>query len=202
MSKKDRQIQSVEVNKPPIVSPITAAAAAGAPRIGHSLQIATNLQLVGSPFPPPEIIRQYNQVTQGLGERLVKMAEDEATHRRTIEATMVESQRTDLLAYRRSELVGQIFGLTIGVAAIGGATYMAVHGAQWAASFIGTGGVTGVVTAFILGRNMLLKQRRQEFEQQQQALQQQAQQQQALQQQVLQQHQKLSVQQQDLEARP
>jgi hypothetical protein len=46
---------------------------------------------------------------------------------------------------------------------------MAVHGAQIAASFLGTGGVTGLVTAFILGRNFLLKQKQQDFDQLQKA---------------------------------
>jgi hypothetical protein len=42
---------------------------------------------------------------------------------------------------------------------------MALHGAQLAASFLGTGGVTSLVTAFILGRSFFLKQKKQEFEQ-------------------------------------
>src|SRR5207245_2145334 len=77
-------------------------------------------------------------------------------------------QTEDQKAYRRSELLGQIFGLLIGIGAIAGAVICAVKGAQIAASFIGTTGVTGLVTAFILGRSYLLKLRQQEIDQQQQ----------------------------------
>ena len=82
---------------------------------------------------------------------------------------VIAIQGRDQSAYRRSEFLGQVFGLAIGIAAIGSATYMAVHGAQLAASVIGTGGVTGLVTAFIVGRHTLLKQRKQEFQQQMEA---------------------------------
>lgn len=33
------------------------------------------------PLPPPEILRQYNDVMPGLGERIVQMAENEQAHR-------------------------------------------------------------------------------------------------------------------------
>ena len=105
-----------------------------------------------------------------MAERLIKMAEDEAAHRRKMEAEVIAIQGRDQSAYRRSEMFGQIFGLAIGLTAIVGATYMGIHGAQISASIIGTGGVTGLVTAFILGRTMLLKQRQQDYDQQQKML--------------------------------
>jgi uncharacterized membrane protein len=94
------------------------------------------------------------------------MAEEEVMHRRAIERESIAVQARDQISYRRSELFGQVFGLLIGIAAIGGAVYCATHGAQVAGSIIGTGGVTGLVTTFILGRNLLLKQRQQEFQHQ------------------------------------
>jgi uncharacterized membrane protein len=121
---------------------------------------------MSGPIPPPEMLRQYEQLRPGLVDKVIKMAEDEAGHRRASEMEAIAIQSRDQIAYRRSELLGQIFGLAIGVVAILSAAYMAVHGAQLAASIIGTGGVTGLVTAFIAGRAILLKQREQEFQQQ------------------------------------
>lgn len=110
------------------------------------------------------MIAKYNAVIPGLGDRLVRMAEEEAAHRRSVEIEVVQIQGRDQKAYRLSELLGQIFGLAIGLSAILGAVHAATHGAQWAGSFIGTAGVTGLVSAFILGRRYLGQQKEQEFQ--------------------------------------
>ncbi len=47
---------------------------------------------------------------------------------------------------------GQIFGLTIGLTAILSGTFASVNGYPWAGTFIGAGGVAGLVSAFIAGR--------------------------------------------------
>jgi uncharacterized membrane protein len=147
-------------------APLTSAVAATMP-IVYSAQIAHSQQISG-PLPPPELLKQYDALSPGTAARIIKMAEDEAEHRRRMENEVLAIQSRDQIAYRRSEMLGQAFGLGIGVAAIAGAVIAAVHGAQIAAAFIGTGGVTSLVTAFILGRSFLLKQKQQEFEQQRQ----------------------------------
>ena len=147
-------------------SPLTSAVTATMP-IVYSAQIA-HMQASG-PLPHPDVLRQYEDVSPGLVERIVKMAEDEAEHRRNIEMQIIDVQSRDQKAYRKSELLGQVFGLLIGLSAITGAVVCAVNHAQIAAAFIGTSGVTGLVTAFIMGRTLLMKQKEQEFRQQQSA---------------------------------
>jgi hypothetical protein len=49
--------------------------------------------------------------------------------------------------------LGQIFALVIGLSAIGCATYVILQGHEWAGSIIGVGGITGLVTAFIKGKD-------------------------------------------------
>ena len=145
---------------PPIYQPIEPLA--------HqiiSAQFAAS-QHISGPIPSPEMLRQYEQLKPGMIDWIVKMADDEAVHRRSTEAQAIEIQGRDQKAYRRSELLGQIFGFAIGVTALVCATIMGVHGAQWSASIVGGGGVTGLVTAFIVGRNTYLKQRDQEIKQQ------------------------------------
>jgi hypothetical protein len=71
-----------------------------------------------------------------------------------------------LVAYRRSEILGTVCGLLIGFAAIGGCVYLGVHGAQTTGSFLGTTGVTGLVSCFIVGRYSLAKQRQADFDRQ------------------------------------
>jgi uncharacterized membrane protein len=121
-------------------------------------------QQSNGPIPPPEMLRQYDAALPGLAARIVEMAEAEAAHRRQIETKTVDTQVSDLARFRQNELLGQVFGLAIGVVALTCATYAAVNGAQWAGSIIGSAGVTGLVTAFILGRHYLIKQRQQEIE--------------------------------------
>lgn len=154
--KQDKGIASVP-------SPVTSAAMTAMPVI-YSQQIAVQQQ--AGPLPSPEVLARYESIQPGLVNRIVSMAEKEAEHRRQIEFAIVDTQSRDQKSYRRSELLGQSFGLIIGLAAILGAVYAGTHGAQIAGTFIGTGGVIGLVSAFILGRTSLYKFRQQEFEHQ------------------------------------
>ena len=49
--------------------------------------------------------------------------------------------------------IGQILAFLIGLAALGASTYCIVNGFEWSGSAIGLGGLTGLVTAFIKGRD-------------------------------------------------
>jgi uncharacterized membrane protein len=144
--------------------PINAAVTASLPAF-YSAQVAHMQQSTG-PIPAPDVMRKYEELNPGFANRIMKMAEDEAAHRRAMESHVIELQGQDQRAYRRSELCGSIFGLTIGLAALGVAIAAIIMGSPMAGGFIGTTGVTGLVTSFILGRTMLSKQRRQDQEHQ------------------------------------
>jgi uncharacterized membrane protein len=163
--KKRAALEASKQTAPPSRQPLIDTTAP----LTLSMQINQSSMTASGPLPPPEILARYDAVSPGLADRLVKMAEAEAAHRRDVEHKAQEAQATDLVAYRRSEMWGQTFGLTIGLAAIGGAVYCAVHQAQWTGSFIGTAGVTGLVTAFIVGRRALAQQREIEFQHQMEA---------------------------------
>ena len=130
-----------------------------------SITYQASTQLSQGPLPSPEILKHYNSVIPGLADRIVAMAEAEAAHRREIEKKIIETQASDMARFRRAELCGQIFGLLIGLTALIGAVYAAVNHAQVAASFIGTTGVTGLVTAFIIGRQSLVAHQKKQAEQ-------------------------------------
>lgn len=127
-------------------------------------------QQISGPLPSPEVLRQYEATSPGAAERLIRLAEQEAEHRRKMESEIIAIQGRDQHSYRQSEFWGQFFGFSMGSIAILGAVFAAVHGAQIAASFIGTTGVGGLVSAFILGRTYFLKQKKQEFEQEMQVI--------------------------------
>ncbi len=170
---KSEKLPQRDGGRPPVdKSLLTSAAAAAAMPAQLHVSAHLAMQQQSGPIPPPEILRKYDEIHPGLAERIIKMAEEEAAHRRIMEREVTAVQARDQTAYRRSEL-GQVFGFATGLAAIGGAALAAVKGAQIAASFIGTAGVTGLVTAFIMGRHALLKFKQEDFRQQQQILQQQ-----------------------------
>jgi len=127
-------------------------------------------QQISGPIPSPDVLRQYEAMSPGAADRLLRLAEQEAEHRRKMEMEIILLQGRDQSSYRRSEFWGQIFGFAIGAITVIGAVFSAVHGAQIAASFIGTSGVVGLVSTFIWGRNHFLRQKKQEFDQEMQVM--------------------------------
>jgi len=104
------------------------------------------------PIPPPSILEAYEKLAAGSADRLIRMAEEEAVHRRSLESQALDSDIQDREAGRKEARFGQVCGLAIGLAAIGCGTYAAVNGAPWFGGFLGTGGVGTLVAIFVWGR--------------------------------------------------
>ncbi len=104
------------------------------------------------PIPHPALLQGYDELVPGAADRLIRMAEDQAAHEREMESKALGSDIKDRESARREALVGQLFGLTIGLAAIVGATLAAVNGAQWFGAALGVGGIAGLVGVFVYGR--------------------------------------------------
>lgn len=103
-------------------------------------------------LPAPEVLEKYKQIDPEFPERLLAMAEgvlkanqEEQRHKREKE---MESLRSEY-AYRR---LGQVFGFAIGLASIVTGSITAIQGAEWAGLAIGGGGVIGLVSVFVIGR--------------------------------------------------
>lgn len=103
------------------------------------------------PIPPPFILEAYEEVLAGSADRLLNIAENQSKHRQTMEQQTLSLQQQRLSFSHREVRMGQIFGLIIGIAAIGSALYAALNGAQVFAGFIGTASIIGLVSAFIYG---------------------------------------------------
>jgi len=108
--------------------------------------------VISGPLPPPEALARYDAIKPGFAERIMKMAEEEAIHRRIQEGKALAADVEVMRAYPTEVRLGQIFAFLIGLAALGLGAYTAVSGAEVAGGFIGTTGVVGLVSAFILGR--------------------------------------------------
>ena len=105
------------------------------------------------PVPPPDVLSAYDKLVPGAAARLIQMAEDVAAHQRELRARRLDSDIEDRQAGRAESKRGQVFGLIIGLAAIGGGTTAAVLGAPVPGGFIGTGGIVALVAVFVWGRS-------------------------------------------------
>lgn len=118
----------------------------------QQVQVVQAAQFSG-PIPPPDILLEYNKVLPNLAERIVTLAEGEAAHRRSPENTELQAG-INLAGKQFTEArIGQFLAFGIGVIAIVSGIYGATHGAPFAGGTIGSAGVIGLVSVFILGRH-------------------------------------------------
>ncbi len=75
------------------------------------------------PLPPPEILKKYDDVLPGSVERIIKMAEQQAEHRRSLEQQVIKSD------IKNSKL-GILCGFFIGMGGIVGGVVVAIYGKQ------------------------------------------------------------------------
>lgn len=98
------------------------------------------------PIPPPSIIAGYEDVVPGAADRIIRMAEQQSSHRQQLE--MMEMK-----AAVRDSLLGVIFafGLGIGCLAACVITVIMVPAAAGAicGSILGVTGIGAIVTAFL-----------------------------------------------------
>jgi uncharacterized membrane protein len=120
---------------------------------GSWVQEYSSLELSAGPIPSPVILGQYEKLVPGTADRLIKMAEKEQSHRHEMDEKVTSAQINDLRRSRLENNLGQVFGLVIGLSAIFAGSYTALKGSQVVGGLIGTAGVAGLVSAFVLGKD-------------------------------------------------
>ena len=123
-------------------------------------QIMVEQRIRSGPLPAPEELAAYSQIIPNGADRIMKMAEEQATHRIALEKKVVGSQQTQAFC-------GQIFGLVVGLTGLGLATYAAVHGQPWFGSVIGGTTLVSLVSVFVYSQRRQkaeLTQKRQQME--------------------------------------
>ena len=103
---------------------------------------------IASGMPDPNALIRYNDAVPDGAARIFAAFEAESAHRRKLEELAQAAQIADTKR-------GQLFGLIIGLAAlaVGGLT-ASVGNSPVAGTFIGSGGVIGLVSVFVLGRTL------------------------------------------------
>jgi uncharacterized membrane protein len=121
-----------------------------------------NTKLVGQqtalafagPLPPPSILEGYERILPGSAERIIKMAEIQAAHRQDIERKVIASGISNSGR-------GITFALIIALAALFSAMVCIILGREISGSFLGLGGLGGLVATFITGTQMRSQERMQ-----------------------------------------
>ncbi|HLB58430.1 MAG TPA: DUF2335 domain-containing protein [Gammaproteobacteria bacterium] len=108
-------------------------------------------QFIG-PLPPPSVLAQYEEIQPGFAERIIKMAETQGEHRRTIEndhlkMAIEHTNRRDNEAKR-----GQIFAFIIVMIVIIATVFVALYGYELASIALCGLGLTGIISTFVYGR--------------------------------------------------
>ena len=85
--------------------------------VSHSVEFST----YSGPLPPPEILRQFEEVIPGSAERIFTQFEAQSAHRRSMESTVISSGAF-------SQRFGTISGTLIGLVGVGGGVWLAHDG--------------------------------------------------------------------------
>ena len=110
----------------------------------QQLQMTQSFSFSG-PLPPPQLLKQYNDVVPNGAERLMAMAERQQNHRQELERTVIEGNV-------ESESRGQWMGLFISIAVIGAGTYLAAIGRQITGGILVGVDVVALASVFVVGK--------------------------------------------------
>jgi uncharacterized membrane protein len=139
-------------NQPPLQAEFIPPDKDQAPKNGKISQIAVSSATYSGPIPPPSMLAEYERICPGFAARIMTNAEDEAKHRRSLEAQVVNAQIEDRVSHRKESKRGQLCALFITLGALTAGAFTAYTGHEMAGSILGIGGIGGIVTTFILGR--------------------------------------------------
>lgn len=99
------------------------------------------------PLPDSQTLIEYNQVIPNGADRIMIMAENQQKHRMAIQDRLVKSQTLQ-------SLIGQIFGLILGLAGLGCGTFLAYNGHTTVGGIIAGTTVVSLVSVFVIGRRL------------------------------------------------
>jgi uncharacterized membrane protein len=105
-----------------------------------------------SPLPPPQILAMYEDVLPGSVDRLFKLVEEEAIHRRHGDLHSREMEAIVVRGNNRRAYLGQAAAFAIAIVLTGVGAFLIDHDHDAAGTTLVTTTVLGLVTIFALGR--------------------------------------------------
>lgn len=120
-----------------------------APEVLGAVALGVSFQ---GPLPPPEMLKQYDDLVPGTAERLIEIHQKEKQHALELQETILEAEREENAADRVEFKRGQFFSLIIVLCILALAAFMTAMGAPTQAATVVTGTVVALVLAFLYGR--------------------------------------------------
>lgn len=131
--------------------PLDANGAPAGPRhINHAIR--AELQTHSGPLPSPKQLQEYEKCSKGTVNRIIKMAEDDARHRREMEAQLIASQIEDEKAERRERARGQYCAVLVCTLFLGASAAIAIFADAPIAGSLLTGGTLVTVIGFFFAQ--------------------------------------------------
>jgi uncharacterized membrane protein len=95
------------------------------------------------PLPPASLLQAYESIDPGSAARIIELAQTQGRHRQQMEEKLI-------LAQFREARLGQIYSLVVALVSIFAGVFLALHGAQIAASIIGSSGLLGTIAIMLI----------------------------------------------------
>jgi len=96
------------------------------------------------PIPSPEVLAEYNEIDPTFANRILIMAEQQASHRQRTERKIIDSGTRD-------SFMGILFGFLIGAISLIVSLILGLNGRTLESTVLGAGGLGGLVSVFIYG---------------------------------------------------
>ncbi|KRM54865.1 hypothetical protein FC18_GL001907 [Lacticaseibacillus sharpeae JCM 1186 = DSM 20505] len=109
-----------------------------------SQQVQVAAQSVRGPLPAAAELNAYNRAAPNAADRIIKMAEQQASHRQRLE-------RAQVVATIRDQYLGLVLGFLVCIAGIVAGAYVAVNGAPLTGSALSFGALASLVGTFVYG---------------------------------------------------
>ena len=114
----------------------------------------SNYHVLQSPMPSAKQMSEYEEIVPGYVERWLAMREKQALHCMSMEEKQQKHihkiEQANTYGILISRILGQIYGLGIGLSAIGCTVYFARIGQAWTAADFGSTGIAGLVSVFVI----------------------------------------------------
>ncbi|MDU3583243.1 DUF2335 domain-containing protein [Clostridium sp. LQ25] len=109
-------------------------------------QLAVTQESFSGPLPSPDILYGYDRVVPGAADRIIKMAENQMSHRFEVENNILNM-------HSRNTLLGIICAFVIGTIVCIGGVYCVLNDKQVSGVLFGGVGLAAVVTSFLKWTN-------------------------------------------------
>lgn len=115
------------------------------PGIPLASHVEVREEYFSGPLPSPDALFGYDRALPGTANRIIALAEQEATHRHAMERQLVN-------IHGRNSMFGIVSAFVLGLAAILGGVYAAVHGADIAGAGVVLTALASLAGVFVVQR--------------------------------------------------